>query len=120
MNRKKFIRTCGFAVVGLPLSFGLLQACGGIYYAVTTETDDKITVGKDQFIVSSKKSEKTRDFVLWNHNDLKFPSVCTKQQTIDISLPCLNVLTKAANSMLMVASTAALVTAVNLPPMGVF
>lgn len=72
MERKKFLKVCGCLAVGIPLA-GLMQSCGGIYYATTEEEENKITLEKSQFIIDPDKPEKKRDFVLVESKHYNFP-----------------------------------------------
>lgn len=73
MERRKFIRTCGYALVGLPVAFGVLQSCGGFYYAKINETPEEIKVSKSEFTLNPEKPGKKRDFVLIDSAYYNFP-----------------------------------------------
>lgn len=70
MDRKKFVRTLGFCVVGIPLVSQVLQSCTSIYYANTSEEAGKITVLKSEFI---DEKDKQRQFVLVTPKGTDFP-----------------------------------------------
>lgn len=73
MDRKNFLTTCGYALVGIPLAITLLDSCGGLHYATVNDDGDSLILNKDQFIINPEKPEKTRDFVLVQSNRYKFP-----------------------------------------------
>lgn len=58
--------------MSIPLA-GLMQSCGGIYYAAIEEEENKITLKKSQFIINVDKPEKKRDFVLVESKHYNFP-----------------------------------------------
>ncbi|MGO1728091.1 MAG: ubiquinol-cytochrome c reductase iron-sulfur subunit [Flavobacteriaceae bacterium] len=70
MDRKKFVRTLGICVVGIPLASQVLQSCTSIYYANTSEEAGKITVAKSEFL---NEKEKRRQFVLVTPRGTDFP-----------------------------------------------
>lgn len=80
MERKEFLKTCGYAAMGLPL-FGLLQSCGAFYYASATEDEGKISVSKSQFIISPENPGEKRDFVLIDSRHFDFPICLYKTGT---------------------------------------
>lgn len=73
MERKKFLKTCGYALVGLPFAASLLQSCGGIHYAMVNESNGTLIVSKSQFIINPEKPDKLREFVMVQTNLYKFP-----------------------------------------------
>lgn len=66
MDRSKFIKTLGCALVGVPLGISLLQSCESIYYAQSKSIDGKIVLKKSEFIQSTSKGVSYRNFVLLN------------------------------------------------------
>lgn len=70
MDRKKFVKTLGICVVGIPLASQVLQSCSSIYYADTLEKGGKITVAKSEFINDKNKERK---YVLITPQDTDFP-----------------------------------------------
>ncbi len=82
MKRKKFLETCTVAAIGIPLSFGLLHSCSGIYYATVKEEGQKITVAKKEFIPERKIKSTKREFVLIENKKYGFP-ICLYKITED-------------------------------------
>lgn len=70
MDRKKFVKTLGICVVGIPLASQVLQSCSSIYYADTLEKGGEITVAKSEFINDKNKERK---YVLITPQDTDFP-----------------------------------------------
>lgn len=73
MKRKQFFETFGSAIVGIPITFGLLHSCSGIYYAAVKEDGEKITIAKNEFIPEKKNRATEREFVLIQNNKYGFP-----------------------------------------------
>ena len=64
MDRKKFIRTCCYSVVGAPLSISTLQGCtGGIHYAKASFENGVISLSKSEFQTGISKEEKSRKYI---------------------------------------------------------
>src|SRR5690625_6227584 len=66
MDRAKFIKTLGCAIIGAPLAMSLLNSCESIYYAQTKQVDGKYIVKKSEFIQTKAKGTSFRNFVLIN------------------------------------------------------
>lgn len=64
MERRKFIHTCCYTAIGLPLMANVLQSCGSIYYASTHFEDSKMVLAKSEFWKDGKNSKSERTFVL--------------------------------------------------------
>lgn len=88
MKRKKFIKTCGFGLLGLPLATSLLQSCTGIHYAIAHENNGVITIAKSQFIINRQKPEHLRKFVMVQSSLFKFP-LCVYQTESETYVTCL-------------------------------
>ena len=73
MERRKFIKTCCYSAVGIPLAASFLQSCGAIYYATSTREKGKLIVAKSEFVKVKKNKEVNRTFVLIKTNDSGFP-----------------------------------------------
>lgn len=70
MDRKKFVKTLGICVVGVPLMSQVLQSCSSIYYAEISEKKGKLTIAKSEFI---DQKDKERKFVLVTPQGTDFP-----------------------------------------------
>ena len=66
MDRAKFIKSLGCAIVGVPLAMSLLQSCESIYYAQTKQVEGKFIVKKSEFVQTKSKGTSYRNFVLIN------------------------------------------------------
>lgn len=73
MKRRKFIKTCCYSAIAVPLTASLLQSCGSIYYATSTTEKQKVIVAKSEFIQVKKSKQVPRKFVLLTANEIDFP-----------------------------------------------
>ena len=73
MERRNFIKKCCFTAVGVPLSSGILQSCGSIYYAQSTLTNNVLSVKKSEFWSIVKEKKKNRTFVILTTETESFP-----------------------------------------------
>jgi len=82
MERRKFIKTCCFSVVSIPLVVPLLQSCGAIYYAGSTRERGRLVVAKSEFLLVKKNKQVNRTFVLLKTDGVDFP-ICLYQTNED-------------------------------------
>ena len=73
MDRKKFIKTCGIVLVGLPFASALLTSCESIYYATSSTKNNTIMVSLSEFEILKKKEIAYRSFVLVKAPNQDFP-----------------------------------------------
>lgn len=85
MDRKDFIKTCGFACLSGTLVATLLQSCAGTnYFAKTAADNNLIIVKKSEFIKDEKKGTKRR-FVLVRTDKYPFPISVFRHKEDDFS-----------------------------------
>ena len=74
MDRKEFIKTCGFVCIGGTTLVTLLQSCASTnYFAQTTSEENKILIKKTEFLKNEKNQIKERKFVLVKLEKYSFP-----------------------------------------------
>ncbi|MEX0966500.1 MAG: Rieske (2Fe-2S) protein [Bacteroidia bacterium] len=74
MDRKTFIRTCGFACLGGTALIGVLQSCvASNYIANSTYKDDRILIRKNEFLKTENEKIISREFVLVNTEKFSYP-----------------------------------------------
>ena len=73
MERRKFIKSCCYATIAIPVLGTVLQSCGTLYYASVTSDSKKITIAKSEFIQKKKDKTSNRKFVLLKIEKLDFP-----------------------------------------------
>jgi len=62
MDRNDFLKTCGWALAGLPFASSILLSCQSIYYADFEKKESLLIVPLSEFKID--KGSKLRDFVL--------------------------------------------------------
>lgn len=88
MERRKFIKTCCYSAIGIPIAATFMQSCGGIYYATTNHNNGRLAISKSEFIQTKKNKKINRKFVLIKTEALDFP-ICiynTGENTYSASL----------------------------------
>lgn len=74
MKRRKFIKSCCFTAVGLPIFTSVLQSCGSsIYYAAISNDNNRVIIAKAEFWKVSENKKTERSFVLVKTEDSDFP-----------------------------------------------
>ncbi len=73
MERRKFVKTCCYSAIGLPMFASFLQSCESIYYAFVSHSADKLVVAKSEFLKVKKNKTVNRTFVLIKTEDSAFP-----------------------------------------------
>ncbi len=74
MDRKEFIRTCGFACLGGATLAVLLESCAGTnYFAQTNYVNNQIAIPKNEFIKVTKDKSIQRKYVLVRHDKFSYP-----------------------------------------------
>ncbi|MBK9283034.1 MAG: Rieske (2Fe-2S) protein [Sphingobacteriaceae bacterium] len=75
MDRKEFIKTCGFACLGMVGITSILESCVSTKLINTTSTNNLLTVARTEFIEVKKDKSKTRRHILVKTSELNFPIV---------------------------------------------
>ena len=78
MERRKFIRSCGYATLGIPLLTSTLTSCGSIHYALVNRENDRLVVMKSEFWQVKKEKKIPRDHVLVELQGAGFPILLHK------------------------------------------
>lgn len=74
MDRKEFIKTCGFACLGGTVLTALLESCASTnYFALTSFENNRITIKKTEFVKVEKNKTVERKYVLIKTDKYNFP-----------------------------------------------
>ncbi len=74
MDRKIFIKTCGFACMGSTLLAVMIESCANTnYVAQASYTNDKITIKLSEFINNTKGNTTQLKHILVRHDKFNFP-----------------------------------------------
>lgn len=86
MDRKEFLKTCGFACLGASAMSTLLQSCAtSNYYAQHIKDNNSITIKKSEFINLENGKTINRKYVLIKAEQLNFPICVFKLSEIEYS-----------------------------------
>jgi len=83
MERRKFIKSCCYTAIGIPISATTLQSCGAIYYAAITKDANRLMVKKSEFWHIKKDKKVERAFVLVKTESMEFP-ICLYKMDVDV------------------------------------
>lgn len=75
MNRKEFLKTCGYTCLGIVGIGSLLQSCSTAKLIETTSRNNLLTVPRTEFTEVKKDKSKTRRHILVKTSELDFPIV---------------------------------------------
>ena len=73
MQRRKFIKSCCIATVGITIAGTVLQSCSSIYYASVSRSANKLVLKKSEFWIIKKDKKIPRTFVLIKPDNSEFP-----------------------------------------------
>jgi cytochrome b6-f complex iron-sulfur subunit len=74
LDRRGFIKTCGFACLGGTTLAAMLQSCVSTnYFAQNTLANNQIIIKKSEFIKAEKEQQVQRKYVLVKTDNLDFP-----------------------------------------------
>ena len=87
MDRKNFIKTCGFACVGGTALTALLQSCSSTnpnHFAQTALANNQINIKKNEFVQQLKNDKPTyRKYVLVKNEKVAFPIILYRLSDTD-------------------------------------
>lgn len=74
MDRKEFLKTCGFACLGSTALATLVQSCASTnYFAQSALEESRILIRKTEFLKTEKEKTTERKFVLIKSEKFGFP-----------------------------------------------
>ncbi len=74
MNRKNFIKTCGFACLGGTAITFMLEGCAStIYFGQSTFNNNIITIKKTEFFNGNEKRKVKRKYILIKTDQFNYP-----------------------------------------------
>ena len=74
MERKEFIKTCGFACISATAFATLLQSCASTnYFAQSTLTNNQIAIKKTEFVKAESNKTVQRKYILIKSDKYNFP-----------------------------------------------
>lgn len=73
MDRKEFLKTCGFACLGVAGIATIMGSCTTAKLVQTTSKNNLLTIARTEFIEVKKDKTKTRRHILVKTSELDFP-----------------------------------------------
>ncbi|MFT6747031.1 MAG: cytochrome b6-f complex iron-sulfur subunit [Glaciecola sp.] len=83
MERRKFIKSCCYVGVGIPIIGSVLASCESLYYAKSTVKSNTLVIPLSEFTRVDKNKTSKRKFILVQTDKLKFP-VCIYHMEKDV------------------------------------
>jgi Rieske Fe-S protein len=84
MNRKAFIKTCGYSCFGL-LGISFLDACKPVKYIQSANENNRLKIARSEFIEVKKNKTQIRKYVFVKVSKLDFPIVLYRFTENDFS-----------------------------------
>lgn len=84
MDRKEFIKACGYSCLGV-LGISLLDACKPVKYIQSANENNRLKVARSEFIEVKKDKTQTRRYVFVKTSTLDFPIVLYRFTENDFS-----------------------------------
>ncbi|MFY9308646.1 MAG: Rieske (2Fe-2S) protein [Bacteroidia bacterium] len=84
MDRKEFIKNCGYSCLGL-MGLSLLDSCTSVKYVQTGSENNQLKIARSEFIEVKKNKTQTRRYVIVKANALNFPIVLYRFTDTDFS-----------------------------------
>jgi cytochrome b6-f complex iron-sulfur subunit len=78
MERRKFIKSCCYTTVGMPIIASTLSSCGAIYYATSVKKENSLVINKSEFKITKKDKTTERSYVFVETVELAFP-ICIQK-----------------------------------------
>lgn len=83
MDRKEFIKTCGYSCLSIIGFSAALQACTPTKYMQSTLRGQQLTLNKTDFIKDKNGSKKYRHYIIVKTESLNFPIVLYRHSDMD-------------------------------------
>jgi Rieske Fe-S protein len=75
MDRKEFIKTCGYTCLGIVGISLVMESCSTTKYITASPTENVITISKKEFIELKKNKEKILRYIIIRTKEIDFPIV---------------------------------------------
>ena len=78
MDRKEFLKICGFSCLGVLGLSGLMQSCGSTHYAVSNIKDNQLIISKQEFEITENTTTRYRNYVVSKVDGINYPIIIYK------------------------------------------
>jgi Rieske Fe-S protein len=84
MDRKEFIKNCGYSCLGL-MGLSLLDSCTSVKYVQAGNENSQLKIARSEFIEVKKEKTQTRRYVIVKANALNYPIALYRFADTDFS-----------------------------------
>jgi len=78
MDRKEFLKICGFSCLGIIGLSGIMQSCGTTHYAVSNVQGNRLVVSKKEFEITEESTTRYRNYVVSKVEGINYPIIIYK------------------------------------------
>lgn len=78
MDRKEFLKICGFSCLGFIGLSGIMQSCGTTHYVNSSTDGKRVVVSKKEFEILKEDSIRYRKYIVSKVEGIKYPIVIYK------------------------------------------
>lgn len=78
MDRKEFLKICGFSCLGILGLSGMMQSCGTTHYASTNVQGNRLIVSKKEFEIIKNDTIRYRNHVVSKIEGINYPIIIYK------------------------------------------
>lgn len=80
MDRKEFLKICGFSCLGLLGASSILQSCGSTHYASSVVRNNQVVISKKEFELIKDNIVKQRKYIACKAEGIDYPIVIYKNE----------------------------------------
>lgn len=85
MDRKEFLKVCGFSCLSIFGLSGIIQSCGTTHYANSNLQGNRLVISKKEFEIAEKETIKYRSHIVSKVEGINYPIVIYRNQNEDYS-----------------------------------
>lgn len=78
MDRKEFLKICGFSCLSVIGLSGIMQSCGSTHYAVSNIQGNRLVVSKKEFEIAEDSTTRYRNYVVSKVEGINYPIIIYK------------------------------------------
>jgi Rieske Fe-S protein len=78
MDRKEFLKICGFSCLGVIGLSGIMQSCGTTHYAVSNVQGNRLVVSKKEFEITEGNTTRYRNYIVSKVEGINYPIIIYK------------------------------------------
>lgn len=78
MDRKEFLKICGFSCLGIVGLSGVLQSCATSHYATSKVKDNQLIVSKKEFEINDGDKTRYRSYIISKVEGINYPIIIYK------------------------------------------